>query len=158
VFALRLPPLRERGDDVVIIARSMMEALAWRAGGDASGLSATSIEALKSYHWPGNVRELRNVIERALITAENGEVRLDYVVPTVPGPGVQSTDTTQSGAPPAIMTEGDLRRIERTNMIAALEQTDWRVGGKGGAADLVGIRPSTFKSRMKALDIRRPES
>jgi PAS domain S-box-containing protein len=158
VFPLRLPPLRERGDDVIIIARSMLDALSWRAGGNASRLSATSIDALKSYHWPGNVRELRNVIERALITAGDGEIRLDYVVPTAPGPGVHTARPDQPDTPGAIMTERDLRRIERTNMIAALEQTGWRVGGDGGAADLIGIRPSTFKSRMKSLDIQRPES
>ena len=108
---------------------------------------------LRGYAWPGNVRELRNVIERALITSGDGPLRLERVLPDA----VRASVLPRHGEDrPAVMGEEHLRRIERDNMIAALEQTGWRVGGDGGAATLIGISPSTFKSRMKSLGIERP--
>jgi PAS domain S-box-containing protein len=157
VFPLRLPLLRERGDDVVIIAESMLDNLARRMGRQAPALTESAIDSLKSYDWPGNVRELRNVIERALITSGDGPLRFDHVLPAgVQGVDVNSSAGSESAA--TIMSDRRLREIERQNMIAALDKTAWRVGGKSGAAELLGIKPSTFKSRMKALDIKRQAS
>ncbi|HEU4364339.1 MAG TPA: sigma 54-interacting transcriptional regulator [Candidatus Krumholzibacteria bacterium] len=154
VFPLRLPPLREREDDVVIIANNLIAKLARSMGSKAGPLPDDAAAAFTSYPWPGNVRELRNVIERALITSGGGPLNLQRVLPDVsplPAPA------RAPEAAPAIMDERRLRRMERDNMIAALEQAGWRVGGDNGAASLIGVSPSTFKSRMKALDIRRPD-
>jgi transcriptional regulator of acetoin/glycerol metabolism len=108
---------------------------------------------LQAYAWPGNVRELRNVIERALITSGDGPLRLERVLPEAATAAMPAHAADER---PAVIDERRLRKIERDNMIAALEQTDWRVGGDNGAASLIGISPSTFKSRMKALGIERP--
>jgi len=154
VFPLRLPPLRERGEDVVLLAATIVERLARDLGKTVEPLSASDVAALESYPWPGNVRELRNVLERALITSSDGRLRLESLLPGAQAP---STGAPPAGPPAAaeILTEARLRRLERENMLAALERTDWRVGGKDGAAELLGIRPSTFKSRMKSLGIVR---
>jgi PAS domain S-box-containing protein len=153
VFPLRLPPLREREDDVLIIANKLIEKLSRQMGRPVTPLPESASAALLAYSWPGNVRELRNVIERALITSGKGMLRLDGVLPeAAPGTAPAPVPAT----PTAIMDERRLRQIERDNMIAALQQTGWRVAGENGAASLIGISPSTFKSRMKALEITRP--
>lgn len=156
VFPLQLPPLRERGDDVLLIARNIIESLSRRMGRRVESLSPSAAAALKSYHWPGNVRELRNVIERALITSGNAPLRFDHLMPTPQAAPLDVGPVVAPSSVPEIMDEQRLRQIERENMIAALEQKAWRVGGENGAARLIGISPSTFKSRMKALSIKRP--
>src|SRR5262249_34481791 len=97
VFPLRLPPLRERGDDVVHIAESFARTLAGRLGPAPAALSADDVAALRSYSWPGNVRELRNVIERALITAQGGRLRLAALLPA----GRQTAAVAASPGPSA---------------------------------------------------------
>jgi len=154
VFPLRLPPLRERGNDIVLLAEDLIKKLSRRMGYPASPLAAADAALLRSLSWPGNVRELRNVIERAMITSAGGPLGLDRVLPDAAP--ARATDTAvEAGRPRTVLDERQLRAIERTNMIAALDQTGWRVGGDGGAASILGISPSTFKSRMKSLGIRR---
>jgi len=156
VFPLRLPPLRERGEDVVLLAATMAQRLARDLGRTVAPLSPADVSALKSYSWPGNVRELRNVIERALITSTAGNLRLESALPES---GDDPAPPSQPGrpGPDEILSDRRLRQIERENMIAALRRSEWRVSGAGGAAALLGISPSTFKSRMKALGIERPK-
>jgi PAS domain S-box-containing protein len=149
VFPLRLPPLRERGDDVVLLAESFLRTLGAKLGIRAATLSAEDAARLRSYAWPGNVRELRNVVERALITSTGGHVRLASVLPGA-APG---TKPLLSGA--GVLTEHDLREVERENLMRALDATGWRVGGKAGAASLLGMKPSTLRSRMTALGVER---
>ncbi|HEX5138248.1 MAG TPA: sigma 54-interacting transcriptional regulator [Planctomycetota bacterium] len=151
VFPLRLPPLRERGDDVVLIAESFANTLAAKLGVRPATLSAADAARLRSYAWPGNVRELRNVIERALITSPEGVLRLEGMLPgpSSPPPG---TKTVVTGG---VLTDRDLREVERENLLRALQATGWRVGGAAGAATLLGVKPSTLRSRMAALGIER---
>ena len=152
VFPLRLPPLRERGDDVVLLATAIAEKLAQAMGKAVAPIGAASAAALRSYPWPGNVRELRNVIERAIITSTNGRLDLERALPATRQPS-----TAESPPPPGeVFTERRLRQLERDNTLAALERSSWRVAGHDGAAHLLGVSPSTLKSRMKALHIRRP--
>jgi transcriptional regulator of acetoin/glycerol metabolism len=89
-----------------------------------------------------------------MITSAGGPLRLDRVLPEA-APARVTEAAAEAGRPRAILDERQLREIERANMIAALGQTGWRVGGEGGAASILGISPSTFKSRMKSLAIRR---
>ena len=107
--------------------------------------------ALQRYGWPGNVRELQNVIERAVILARGGPLQFD--LPTggdeVPRRLTESSDGD-------VLTYAQLRERERANVIRALEQTGYRVSGEGGAAELLGVRPTTLASRMKAMGIERP--
>ena len=155
VFPLRLPPLRERGDDVVMLATDMMNRLARAMGKRIHPIADRDIAALRAYAWPGNVRELRNVIERALITATGGVVDLERALPLGTA-GTPVVATADAGAT-EVLSARRLRQLERDNMIAALDRVQWRVAGDGGAAQQLGISPSTFKSRMKALKIvRRP--
>jgi len=156
VFPLRLPPLRERGEDVVLLAATMAQRLARNLGRTPAPLSPADMAALKSYSWPGNVRELRNVIERALITSTGGSLGLEGALPESGERPAPPAPPGRSG-PDEILSDRRLRRIERENMIAALQRSEWRVSGAGGAAALLGISPSTFKSRMKALGIERPK-
>jgi transcriptional regulator with GAF, ATPase, and Fis domain len=157
VFPLRLPPLRERGEDVVLLAASIAERAGHRLGRQIAPLAPADVEALQGHPWPGNVRELRNVIERAIITSPDGQLRLDRVLPAAAPPAAVTPARPREWPPRGeILTDRRLRQLERDNMIAALERSGWRVGGEAGAAALLDVSPSTLKSRMKALEIRRP--
>ena len=152
VFPLRLPPLRERGDNVVHIASAMAAKLARAMGKTVAPLGATDVAALRSYSWPGNVRELRNIVERAIITSQSGRLDLERFLPA-------SDLVPHGGALPGggeILSERQVRQLEKDNIVAALERSGWRISGDAGAAQLLGLSPSTLKSRMKALDVRRP--
>jgi PAS domain S-box-containing protein len=156
VFPIQLPPLRERGDDVVLLAAAMADKLAPRLGRRVAPPDAADAAALRSYAWPGNVRELRNVVERAIITSTDGRLNLHRCLPAaeVAAPSSEPAPATRGDA--EVLTDRRLRELERDNMLAALERTRWRVGGKDGAAALLSVSPSTLKSRMKALGIARP--
>ena len=152
VFPLRLPPLRERGNDVVQLASAMAAKLARAMGKTVAPLGAADIAALRSYSWPGNVRELRNIVERAIITSRSGRLDLERVLPA-------SDPSPHGGAPRGeneVLSERQMRQLEKDNLVAALERSAWRISGDGGAAQLLGLSASTLKSRMKALDVRRP--
>ncbi len=152
VFPLLLPPLRERGDDVVQIASVMAPKLARAMGKTLAPLGATDVAALRSYSWPGNVRELRNILERAIITSRSGRLDLERIL-------VVRNTSPRGDAPRGggeLLTERQMRRLEKDNIVVALERSGWRISGDGGAAELLGLSPSTLKSRMKALDVRRP--
>jgi PAS domain S-box-containing protein len=151
VFPIPVPPLRERGDDVVLLAHSFLERLAARMGRSCE-LNSVNAARLKSYPWPGNVRELQNVIERALIVSTGPSLDLDRALPseTVAVPAkAASEDSTR------IWTALELQALERENIVRALEASDWRVSGTGGAADILGMNASTLSSRMHTLGIKR---
>jgi PAS domain S-box-containing protein len=153
VFPITLPPLRERGDDVVLLAAEFARQFAARLGRRIEPLTAEMSARLRSYAWPGNVRELQNVIERAVITATSGRLNLDRALPAA------AVDlpvaANGAGAPAELLSAEDLARLERANIIKALERTAWQVAGDSGAARLLGVAPSTLSSRMKALGVRR---
>ncbi len=96
------------------------------------------MEALMSYRWPGNVRELRNVVERAMILS--GDLTLVVELPDKTGGIVQVTS---------------LEDMERVHILAVMERTGWRVRGSGGAAEILGLKPTTLDSRMKKLGVKR---
>jgi PAS domain S-box-containing protein len=157
VFPVSVPPLRRRGEDVVQLAGHFLEQACREFGRPGLALSAVQLEALRAYDWPGNVRELRNVIERAVILARDNVLALD-----LPGPGRASAAPAAAlqrpvpSAPGRVRTEAELRDEQRANIIAALEAAGWRVSGRGGAAELLGLRPTTLADRMRRLRIRRP--
>ncbi len=146
VFPLRVPPLRERGEDIELLARSFSERFAQRLGRALAPLTAESVAKLRRYEWPGNVRELQNVIERAVITSRDGRLNLDRALPDSPA--------SEPGAA-RILTMEELEALERRSIEAALEAAGGKVSGSGGAAERLGVPASTFSSRMKALGIRR---
>jgi transcriptional regulator with GAF, ATPase, and Fis domain len=111
---------------------------------------------LSSYSWLGNVRELQNVIERAVITSRDGRLNLDRALPEVAkAPLPEPVSEAREGGS-AVITIQEMERLERNNLMRALETTKWRVAGADGAARLLGMNPSTLSSRLKALGIERP--
>lgn len=155
VFPIRLPPLRERGDDVIRLASIFAQRFAKRMGRTLVPLTTNDARRLQAYGWPGNVRELQNVIERAVITAQDGMLNLDRALPEAPSTQPAAVDRTAS-PPSAILSAKELEQLERTNILRALEQTNWKVSGEKGAASLLGLNASTLSSRMKALQIKKP--
>jgi PAS domain S-box-containing protein len=153
VFPLTLPPLRERGDDVIVLAEELAGQFARRMGRRIEPLTPELGARLKAYAWPGNVRELQNVVERAVITARDGRLNLDRALPAS-GAELGATANGDDDAAPVLSAE-DMARIERDNILRALDRTDWRIAGDAGAARLLGVAPSTLSSRMKALGVRR---
>ena len=117
-------------------------------------LTQGSILALQAYDWPGNVRELMNVIERAVITSRSGAIRFDLPRPN--SGKVRRTDSMPTTPSTTVLPDAVMKRRERENILAALDQTDWRVHGPGGAAELLGVRPTTLTSRIKRMGLTKP--
>lgn len=158
VFPIRVPPLRERGEDIPLLAEAFARRYARQLGQSLQPFTDEDAELLKSYRWPGNVRELQNVIERAVILAKGGRLELARALPEGAAPRLLARAVGgPADAPEAIRTVDEIQAFERANLIRALEATQWRVSGEGGAAQLLGMKPSTLASRMKALCIERPE-
>ncbi len=154
VFPLRVPPLRERGNDVVLLAEVFARRFARENGRTVAPLTADCRVKLKRYSWPGNVRELQNVIERALITSKDGRhLNFDRALPdTAAHPAAEVASPEED----RILTSTEMSDLERRNLERALAAADWKISGAGGAAELVGMNPNTLSSRIKALGIRRP--
>jgi len=154
VFPVEVPPLRERGDDVVQLARHFLDQTLKDFGREPLALTQTHAKALRAYPWPGNVRELKNVIERAVILSPGSQLCLELGAPEV-------TDTTAAPAgehdDADILSEQEMREFARMNIVRALEASNWRVSGKGGAAERLGVRPTTLADRIKSYQIVRPE-
>ncbi|WP_405238292.1 sigma 54-interacting transcriptional regulator [Lentisalinibacter orientalis] len=158
VFPIEVPPLRRRGDDVVQIAQHFLEQACREFGRQPLTLSTAHVEAIRAYDWPGNVRELKNVIERAVILSAGNVLRLDLSLPEGETSGERRRDEPpRRETPRAFVSEAEMRERLRENLVAALEQADWKVSGPGGAAELLGLRPTTLTDRMRAMGIRRPE-
>jgi len=158
VFPLTVPPLRERGSDIAMLAALFTERFSKRTGIPVKSLTEDQFERMMSYGWPGNIRELQNVIERAVITSHGGRLNLDNALPDVSQIIGSKGESSAAGAEKRILTQEELQQLERQNIIAALEKTDWKVSGKDGAAKLLGTPHTTLSSRIKALGIKRPGS
>ena len=168
VFPLQVPPLRERGDDVVLLAQHFLAQTAKDFGRQPLQLTQRQADALRHYPWPGNIRELKNVIERAVILSRDNHLRLDLslppeeetgtfqVLPAGGGDPTQSTEVDGQPEAPEILPDSEFRALERANTLRALEAAAWKVSGAGGAAELLGLRPTTLADRMRAWGIRRP--
>lgn len=155
VFPIEVPPLRDRRDDLVLLAQHFLEQTAAEFGRDPYGLTRAQAEAIEAYDWPGNVRELKNVIERAVILSKGNVLRLDLSLPQGRVGSTMPTATPHA-EPQGVLTEKQMRELQKQNLLAALKQTDWRVSGKQGAAALLGVKPTTLADRIKSFGIRRP--
>jgi PAS domain S-box-containing protein len=151
VFPIELPPLRERCDDILPLAAHFVTQTAQRMNRPAPRLTQTAMDQLTSYAWPGNVRELQNAIERAVILAQGGALEFDWLK----GANVPQTAPPAPPAPPAVLTTAELKQRERQNLMAALAQTGGKIFGATGAAALLGMKPTTVVSRLKALGLER---
>ena len=144
VFPIRLPPLRDRKEDIPLLVRYLALRYGTRLGKRIPAVSHETMQGFQAYSWPGNVRELENVIERAMVLS--GGVELDL--------SGSLTTTGGSGREIGIRT---LEDIQREHILMVLERTAWRVSGEQGAAELLGMKPTTLEARMKRLGIKRTE-
>jgi transcriptional regulator with GAF, ATPase, and Fis domain len=156
VFPIEMPPLRERREDVALIAVHLVAEICRRMHREALALGPEELSELEAYDWPGNVRELRNLLERAVISTAHNATRLS--LPSAGGmreasAGARSDPSARTQRAKTVVREADVRRFERENLLAALEATGGRVYGRGGAADLLGVKPTTLASRLKKLGI-----
>ena len=155
VFPIEVPPLRQRGDDVLQIASHFLERTCQDFGHRSLTLSKQQAALLKRYDWPGNIRELKNVIERAVILSRGKVLRLDLAMNDI----LSTTAVVETNAPEGVlrlMTEAELIELEKKNTLLALERAQWRVSGPNGAAKLLGVKPTTLADRMKKLKLRKP--
>jgi transcriptional regulator with GAF, ATPase, and Fis domain len=142
VFPIWLPPLRERRQDIPLLVRYFVTKYGAKLGTRITTIPHSTLEPLLTYAWPGNVRELEHVIERAVILSAGSQLRLGEWLP--------APQTARPGA--RIMT---LHELQRDHILAVLELTGWRVSGEQGAAQLLGLKPTTLEARMRKLGIRR---
>ena len=156
VFPMTLAPLRERREDIPLLATHFVELSLRELGCPRPRLTRAGIETLQGYDWPGNIRELRNVIERAVIFAHGGA--LDFDLPTIdssPGPA-QTAPRLGDRVDLEYLTDSEMQRLERENLFAVLEKTAWKIKGLDGAAELLGVKPTTLISRMGKMGLKRP--
>ena len=153
VYPIEVPPLRERGTDVCLIAQEMLKKISSEMNKKPYKLKETDKEILMSYNWPGNVRELENLIERALIISRSGNIDFNTIIP-------QARTTSAKGSQQSevrIYSNPEWIDLEKDNILRALKRTSWKISGKNGAAELLGLPPTTLSSKMKTLGIKRPE-
>ncbi len=148
VFPLRVPPLRERLDDIPVLAFLFLERAARRLHCAVPALTREHVQALTGYSWPGNIRELQNVIERAAISARGGALAFEL-------PAIAGVSATMLKRHPHVSTRKQLLELDRESILEALQKSGGRIYGIGGAAELLGLRPTTLASKIAALGINR---
>jgi PAS domain S-box-containing protein len=156
VFPIEVPPLRNRGDDVIQLAQHFLEATCHEFGREPMMLTKSQADEIRGYDWPGNVRELKNVIERAVILSKGNVLRLDLSLPDGAANMQDRIEKDETMAGQTILTEREMKGLQKKNIAAALEQTNWRVSGKDGAAVLLGVQPTTLNDRIKSFGLRKP--
>ncbi len=143
VFPITLPPLRQRKEDIPLLVNEFVQRYSKKIGKDITKIPDSAMETLQRYPWPGNIRELQNVIERAVINTPGTLLQLaDQLDSTV---AVDSIPNPRRS----------LQEIERESILRVLEETSWRIEGAKGAADILGLNPSTLRGRMRKFGIRR---
>jgi transcriptional regulator with GAF, ATPase, and Fis domain len=140
VFPIAIPPLRERPEDVPLLVTAFVRKLQKRMGKEIKTISKKTMHALQSYSWPGNVREVKNIIEHAMILSKG-----DTLIVRLPDEELSETNITQN-----------LHDIERMHLVSVLEKVGWRLSGKGGAAEALGLKRTTLQAKMKKLGIKHP--
>jgi len=146
VFPIRIPPLRERREDIPLLVQHFTQKYALRMGKQIETVPAATMQKLLRWHWPGNVRELQNVIERGVILSQDSVLE------------IQLTEPTQSAIPAINEYNGGstLKAFEREHILQALRGSGWVIGGPDGAAAQLGLNRSTLNTRMRKLGISRP--
>ena len=153
VFPLEVAPLRVRRDDIPLLAEHFLESAALGLDRPRPRLTKAAVLRLQAYDWPGNVRELQNVIERSLITSTGRSLRFD-----LPTKRDAAMPESEPGDTVPIATDAEMQRTARDNLVAALDETGWKISGPGGTAELLGMRPTTLASRIVKLGLSRPGS
>jgi len=149
VFPIRIPPLRERRDDIPLLVWSFVTHLRARLGKTIETIPSQVMDALISYDWPGNVRELQNIVERAMILSPGSSLELRDIL-------LARREETKGVVPTPERPGTTLGEVESAHIIKVLQECGWRIRGKEGAAERLGLNRSTLQSRMKKLGIRKP--
>lgn len=142
IFPITVPPLRERADDIPLLVNYYVQKIAKRLGKTIEFIPLNVMHALQHYHWPGNIRELENVLERGVINSSGPKLRL---IDELKKPFLSLTSSQQT-----------LEAVEREYILQILTQTNWKVGGKNSAAEILGLDRSTLRARMRKLNIEKP--
>ena len=150
VFPITIPSLKQRRKDIPLLVKSYAETFCKKHGKHIETIPKNTMKALEDYAWPGNVRELINVIERAVIVSDGTKLRLAEKIDALP------IDSTQGNEGMNTLQTKDLVEVERKHILKILQETGWKIEGLKGAAQLLGMNPSTLKSRMRKLGIKRP--
>ncbi len=157
VFPIQIPPLRERPEDIPLLAAYIVTRKALKLGRKIDDLPREALARLSAYDWPGNIRELENVLERAIILSP-GSTLLPATVQLSPVSAAMSHEHRPRQTSPAepSVVDGTLQELERTHILRVCQKTGWKIKGPDGAASLLGINPGTLYSRMRKLGLRRP--
>jgi len=142
IFPITMPPLRDRLDDIPLLVDFYVKKISKRMGKSIEIIPTSFMNALQNYHWPGNVRELENVLERAVINSS--------------GPKLRLVDELKTHRKDLSTTQKTLEAVEREHIVRILDQTQWKVSGKNGAAEILGLNRSTLRARMRKLGILKP--
>jgi transcriptional regulator with GAF, ATPase, and Fis domain len=157
VFPIHVMPLREHKEDIALLAQHFIQLSAKELGCPKPRLTRAGLDQLQSYDWPGNIRELRNLVERAVILARGGALEFDLpsgsnASPIAPSPkAVAETNPARE-----FFTETEMMQRERENLLAVLNKAGWKIKGANGAAELLGVKPTTLVSRLKKMRLKRP--
>jgi transcriptional regulator with GAF, ATPase, and Fis domain len=154
VFPILLPPLRERKEDIPLLANFFGRKLARKTGKPFNGIKPAALEEMLQYHWPGNIREMENIIEQALVM-NDGKSPLSWIRPSIKE--IPVSPITPNATNPQTLTEVKelQQQTERDYILSVLKQTNGRIRGAGGAAELLDLKPTTLESRMEKLGIRK---
>ncbi len=142
VFPITVPPLRQRRDDIPLLAQAFVEQYSRKLGKQITSVPEAIMKKLQEHPWPGNVRELESVIERAVILC--------------PGPVLQLAENLESFSLPPSSATKTLEDMEKEQILKTLAETNWRIEGKNGSAEILGLHPSTLRARMNKFGIKRP--
>jgi transcriptional regulator with GAF, ATPase, and Fis domain len=145
VFPIEVPPLRMRAEDIPQLVWAFVQEFSASMGKSIESIPNATMEALTTYDWPGNVREVRNIVERAMIVS-SGRV-LEVGLPIAAGNREDASEQSRQS----------LAEVERNHILAVVKSTGWRIRGPGGAASILGLKPTTLEARMKRLGLERPE-
>jgi PAS domain S-box-containing protein len=155
VFPIELPPLRERADDIPVLAQHFLQESSRKLGLNAPRLTPAQVKELQAYEWPGNVRELQNVIERAVIRSRNGNLELGGLASSRATPPRSSRRPDQSAPLASSHSLRDLKNQERAMIMEALTKTRGKIYGPDGAAALLGLKPTTLSSKVHRMGLKR---
>jgi chemotaxis protein methyltransferase CheR len=142
IFPITVPPLRERVEDIALLVDFFVDKISKRLGKSIESIPTSVMSTLQDYQWPGNIRELENVLERAVINSS--------------GPKLRLVDELKKQPKDLTSTKKTLEQVERDHILRVLEQTNWKVSGQNGAAEILGLNRSTLRARIRKLGIRQP--
>ncbi len=154
VFPVKVPPLRERKDDIPVLTRHFLDESCRRFNKHCHGLRENTVQQLQNYSWPGNIRELQNVIERAVILSKGSALHIEPRL-IFDRPAEVNPDEPFAVAGRDLLKADEIKHLERENIIAALNKVNWKISGKNSASELLGMNASTLNSRIQKLGIKK---